>query len=175
MQLPVYKYHPDPLSTGSVMESSALCRCCGKPRGYIYTANVYSTTELVNEICPWCIADGSAAKKFNATFVDDFFLRKGKINESIILEVTQRTPGFHSWQSEIWLFHCNDACAFLGEASKDEVTSIVENNLVVVGGENIEKDAMNTIARQYAPKDSPAFYKFICLHCSQSLFAMDFM
>lgn len=70
MVLPVFKYHPDPLSTGSVIESTVVCKCCGQNKGYIYTSSVYAIEELHNEICPWCIADGSAAKKYGATFVD---------------------------------------------------------------------------------------------------------
>ncbi|EGC99676.1 hypothetical protein B1M_35401 [Burkholderia sp. TJI49] len=36
MTLPGFRYHPDPLSTGSVMRSHARCVCCGDARGHVY-------------------------------------------------------------------------------------------------------------------------------------------
>ncbi len=33
MSLPTFKYHPDPLATGSVIESNVECVCCGQARG----------------------------------------------------------------------------------------------------------------------------------------------
>ncbi len=173
MNLPVFKYHPDPISTGAIIKSDTRCKCCGESRGYIYASNVYSTEELIKEICPWCIADGSAANKYKATFADDFYLRKAGINSSIILDVTTRTPGFVSWQTEQWLSHCDDACAFLGDATKIDVLSIANNHLPVVGGEGIDNETMKIIAQNYVPNGSPAFYKFRCLHCDQILYAMD--
>jgi len=174
MNLPTFKYHPDPLSTGSVIVSDATCKCCGEKRGYIYACNVYCIEELNNQICPWCIADGSAAKKFTATFVEDCPLRQAGIVESIILEVTTKTPGYISWQQEVWLSHCNDACAFLGDATIDDVLAIIENQLEVIGSDGIDRETLNMMAQNYRPKCSPAFYKFECLHCNQNLYSMDY-
>jgi uncharacterized protein CbrC (UPF0167 family) len=174
MNLPVFKYHPDPVATGSIIVSGVQCRCCGESRGYVYTSNVYCTEELDGEICPWCIADGSAAKKFKATFVADMPLRQYGMDEEIILEVTTRTPGYETWQQEVWLTHCQDACAFLGEASREEILAIANEGLQVTGGEWIDGEMMKSIAKNYRPKGSPAFYKFRCLHCNQILYGMDF-
>lgn len=174
MNLPNFKYHPDPVSSGSIIQSDAKCLCCGKVRGYIYTSNIYCVEELENEICPWCIADGSAARKFNATFCDDYPLQKAGMHASIIQEVTTKTPGYDSWQQEVWLTHCNDACAFLGDASKADVLSIASDGLQVEGGEWIDANTMSVIAQNYQPKLSPAFYKFKCLHCDKIMYAVDF-
>ena len=70
MVLPTFRYHPDPLSTGSIEESENTCGCCGESRGYIYTGPVYTAEELHAPICPWCIASGAAHARFNAEFVD---------------------------------------------------------------------------------------------------------
>ena len=43
---------------------------CGESRGFIYSGPVYGQEELDSSICPWCIADGSAAEKFDAEFTD---------------------------------------------------------------------------------------------------------
>jgi uncharacterized protein CbrC (UPF0167 family) len=66
--LPVFRYHPDPVASGSVHESREVCACCGVARGYVYAGPVYAVDELDDKICPWCIADGKAHKKFDATF-----------------------------------------------------------------------------------------------------------
>ncbi|MCK5338820.1 MAG: CbrC family protein, partial [Bacteroidales bacterium] len=33
MDLPKFKYHPDPLKSGSIVRSENECECCGKKRG----------------------------------------------------------------------------------------------------------------------------------------------
>ena len=102
MSLPTFRYHPDPVCSGSIVESEKKCRCCGQARGYIYSAPVYSPENLDNAFCPWCIADGSAHSKFRATFVDAEAFADG-IPESAIDEITQRTPGYASWQTDAGL------------------------------------------------------------------------
>ncbi len=62
--LPVFTYHPHPLETGAIKASDATCECCSKARGFVYTASIYCADE-VECVCPWCIADGSAAEKFD--------------------------------------------------------------------------------------------------------------
>jgi Uncharacterised protein family (UPF0167) len=70
VELPRFTYHPDPRATGFVVESNAICLACGAARGHIYTGPVYAVEELAEAICPWCIADGTAADRFDAEFTD---------------------------------------------------------------------------------------------------------
>jgi len=37
MDLPTFRYHPDPLASGSIAASDAACACCNQHRGFIYT------------------------------------------------------------------------------------------------------------------------------------------
>ena len=103
MTLPSFKYHPDPISTGSVVKSRTECVCCGQVRGYIYVGPVYAEEEYDECICPWCIADGSAHKKLDAEFTDEDGIGNygewGKVNKRVREEVVYRTPGFDSWQA----------------------------------------------------------------------------
>jgi len=62
-----------------------------------------------------CIADGSFAARFDATFTDDAPL--SSLDAQIVDEVTRRTPGYSAWQQEQWMTHCDDAAAFLGPVS----------------------------------------------------------
>ncbi|QOG23992.1 hypothetical protein FOM02_41000 [Bradyrhizobium sp. SEMIA] len=69
--LPSFKYHPDPVATGSVQKSDVQCICCGQARGYVYIGPVYAAEELCESLCPWCVADGSAHGKHGASFTDE--------------------------------------------------------------------------------------------------------
>src|SRR5262245_14809170 len=100
--LPTFRYHPDTINSGVVKLSDQTCRCCEQSRGYIYTGPVYSEQELDEAICPFCIADGAAAQKFAATFSDDHPLAEAGIPAHIVDEVTRRTPGYVSWQQDVW-------------------------------------------------------------------------
>ncbi|WP_406482278.1 CbrC family protein [Streptomyces sp. NBC_01615] len=108
-QLPFFRYHPDPVATGSVTASSEACVCCGRAQGWIYTANFSTEQDMTGRICPWCIADGSAAMRFDGEFIDACGL--DGISWETLNEVTRRTPGFHAWQDPRWLVHCADAAA----------------------------------------------------------------
>jgi uncharacterized protein CbrC (UPF0167 family) len=106
MQLPTFKYHPDPLATGSVIKSDAECVCCGEARGYVYAGPVYAEEEYEQSICPWCIADGSAHDDLGATFTDEDGIgghgEWDDVQQDVIDEVAHRTPGFTGWQQEQW-------------------------------------------------------------------------
>jgi uncharacterized protein CbrC (UPF0167 family) len=114
--IPAFRYHPDPIGTGSIKASDVVCRCCGQKRGFIYAGSVYARDPLRDSICPWCIADGAAAAKFDAMFSDDTPLAEANLSGEIIDEVTLRTPGYNSWQQEVWLSCCEDACEYHGDA-----------------------------------------------------------
>src|SRR5262245_5821440 len=115
MKLPDFRYHPDPVRSGSVVESKAKCHACGQARGYLYEGPVYSEDELDGKLCPWCIADGSAHEKFDATFFDAASI-DDETPEAAIEEISERTPGFATWQSGHWPCCCDDAAAFITPA-----------------------------------------------------------
>jgi hypothetical protein len=70
--LPTFKYHSDPIATGSIIPSDNVCQCCGQNRGFIYVGPVYGAEAmgLRDRLCLWCIADGSAHQKYGAEFTD---------------------------------------------------------------------------------------------------------
>jgi uncharacterized protein CbrC (UPF0167 family) len=75
---------------------------------------VYAEEDLADALCPWCIADGRAAERFDATFTDVGVDVPADVPVSVLDEVAQRTLSFSAWQQDHWLYHCSDACAFLG-------------------------------------------------------------
>ncbi|MFI6938515.1 CbrC family protein [Streptomyces sp. NPDC050418] len=117
--LPSFRYHPDPVTTGAIAASGAVCVCCGQERGWIYTLPLYTEQEVPGRVCPWCIADGTAAERFDGEFVDADGL--DGVSLEVLQEVTRRTPAFSAWQDPRWLVHCHDAAAFLGEVGYSEL------------------------------------------------------
>ncbi|MFJ8011200.1 CbrC family protein [Streptomyces sp. NPDC096339] len=119
--LPHFRYHPDPVASGSVRESTETCACCHRGTGWIYTATFYTTQDVSGSFCPWCIANGSAAERFEGVFTDAYGL--DGVSEETAEQVAHRTPGFRAWQDPYWLVHCNDAAAFIGEVGYTELAA----------------------------------------------------
>lgn len=171
--LPIFRYHPDPLATGSVVPSEATCDCCGAARGLAYTGPVYSEDD-VGTVCPWCIADGSLADRFGATLVDDHPLAAADLPESVIEEVSTRTPGYEAWQEPSWLACCGDACEFHGDAPRDEIRALDESGLQQLAADSGFAVAdLRTVLPDYEPGGSHAFYKFVCRHCRRTRYHGD--
>jgi uncharacterized protein CbrC (UPF0167 family) len=167
--LPSFRYHPDPLATGSVVSSEARCAACGDARGYVYGGPVYAEEDLSDALCPWCVADGSAHRRFDATFVDS-----EAFSEESPPEVTQviceRTPGFFSWQGERWLSCCGEPAAFLGAFGivriraeyprlEGPLMMYIVHELAVSGGE------ARRVLEALEEESAPTAFLFRCLHC----------
>jgi len=128
MNLPSFKYHPDPIATGSVVESDTECKCCGHSRGYVYSGPVFAEGDYEDCICPWCIADGEAHQHLGASFTDEDGVGGGgewcAVPDEVVKEVAYRTPGFNGWQQEQWWTHCGDAAQFIGRMGKAELLAL---------------------------------------------------
>jgi len=173
MELPAFKYHPEPLKTGSISASDAECACCGERRGYVYNGPVYAKGELDSQLCPWCIGDGAAHEKFEADFTDTSGIGSygawTSVAPDIIREVAQRTPGFSGWQQERWWTHCGDAAEFLGQAGAREV---IDAGPALI--KRLREDlgwprggAFDAYIGSLRKEDGPTAYLFRCRHCGQ--------
>lgn len=169
MELPKFKYHPDPVASGSIAASDKSCSCCKKARGYFYTSHTYCEDDLEDEICPWCIADGSAAKKYEASFSDSNGFDDG-IPSQAAEEIEFRTPGFDAWQTERWLACCGDAMAFLEPIGAAEFRArypLLEGTLMtyIVQDMGISGSAATRLLQSLDRDKGPTAYVFGCLHC----------
>ncbi|MFD4788108.1 CbrC family protein [Streptomyces sp. NPDC058459] len=97
-EIPYFRYHPDPMATGSVVASDAACACRGRERGYVYTGPVYAAEQLGGRLCPWCIADGTAAARYEAQFCGDVV--GDDVSREVLMAIAERTLGFTGWQEE---------------------------------------------------------------------------
>lgn len=134
----------------------------------------YAAEDLRDALCPWCVADGSAAAAFDATFTELTGTDPGTegVPAAVLEEIAHRTPGFSAWDQERWLFHCGDGAAFLGAAGWAEVMDLPE-----------AVEALRAQAKTWGllGEDADAFvgsldidgastaYLFRCLHCATHL------
>ncbi len=173
MDLPYFIYHPDPLGTGSVVATDAQCECCGQARGYRYAPTMYAR-KRPNCVCPWCIADGSAARKFDGAFVDDYPLVQAGVPAAVLDEVCFRTPGYASWQQEIWQAHCGDACEFHGDAAESEIKSLNGEVLAAFLSRNgLKAEHWPRLRDNYVPGGDASIFKFVCRECKFPVYGLD--
>ena len=168
---PVFVYHPDPVATGSVTASAAECVCCGRSRGFVYQGPVYSTADVPRgRLCPWCIADGSAADRFDAHFTD--IDAQQQIGEEAAALIDRRTPGFSAWQQERWLVHCGDGAAFLGPAGARELARhpmALESLRAQLAEGRWPQDQIEHYLQALDKHGQPTAYLFACRHCGTHL------
>ena len=171
MELPTFKYHPDPITTGSIVSSEKKCEVCRSVRGFVYNGPSYGPRQL-EFVCPWCIADGSAHLKFRVEFVDkDGVGSYGEwesVPQDVIDEVAFRTPGFSGWQQERWFTHCGDAGEFLGPMGKAELERLGPDAIDAVRVESgFDGEEWKSYFNSLDPSSGPTAYMFRCLHCGK--------
>jgi uncharacterized protein CbrC (UPF0167 family) len=177
--LPAFKYYPDPVADGTVKaEPDKPCLGCSRIRGWIYTGPFYTEKNLILEesLCPWCIANGTAAKKFSATF--NYAGTMEDVTLAIREEIEQRTPGFYSWQDNGWLACCHDAAAFLGVAGSEELQKNFPKAIPAVKKHlredyDLSGDDLQEFFDALTKDDQPTAYVFQCLHCQGYLAYVD--
>ena len=160
--LPTFAYHPDPVSTGSIVRSDEACEACEQVRGYVYSGPVYSVQEI-EFLCPWCIADGSAARGFAAEF-STVEAVPGDVPAAVLDEILHRTPGFAGWQQERWLFHCSDGAQFEGRVGHEDVAPL-PGVVEMIAADGWHEDAL----RHMSADGDLTGYLFSCRHCSARL------
>ncbi len=163
--IPTFKYNPDPIKLGVIKQEATICPSCGESRDYLYDGPFYSEEE-VEGICPWCIADGLAADRFDGEFQDSASCESVEKKEYID-ELVHKTPGFVAWQQEQWLSHCGDFCAiveYVGwkeiEHLEDELAEDIEAICTDFG---LTKDEFKRALKKDGNLQG---YLFRCIHCN---------
>ena len=107
-KIPEFPYMPHAYKLGIITKDRHVCDCCEKTVTHMYDGVFYSVHEITN-LCPWCIAGGAAAMKYNGTFNEFYTDVPPDINEI----VSRRTPAISGWQDIQWESCCNDAMLYL--------------------------------------------------------------
>lgn len=171
--LPTFRYHPNPLATGAFEESAGgvVCDCCGKMTHVFYTDPFYAVDDI-EYLCPACIANGDAARKYDGSFQDDFSVDDGVDNPEKLDELIHRTPGYCGWQQEYWRAHCGDYCAYLGRVGARELRAL--GVLEEVLDDHIWDEEQKDMIRESVNGGHLQCYLFQCLCCGKHLVWMDF-
>jgi uncharacterized protein len=174
VELPRFRYHPDPIATGMVVASGDSCIVCEQARGYLYNGVPYCEEEVEElSICAGCISDGSAHDRFDAEFTDSASIGSGLVGTGpppleVIEEIAHRSPGFTGWQTECWFTHCGDGAAFLGAMGGDDLASAgVEAVGVIQDSTGLDGEDWDDFFAALDRDGSPRAYLFRCLHCGQ--------
>lgn len=171
--LPAFKYHPDPIRTGAFIKGEIqTCQCCGKETDIWYKSPFYSV-EKVRCLCPECISSGEAAKKFNGAFQDEYSVQEvsdtGKLDELI-----HRTPGYHGWQQEVWLAHCDDFCAFIAYVGWEDIVSMgLEKEIEETYDKSLNYYDLEEVKESLHNNGGMQGYLFKCLHCGKHFLYID--
>jgi uncharacterized protein CbrC (UPF0167 family) len=167
MELPAFRYYPDPVAGESIEPSAELCWACEEPRGHLVTCVAYGA-EVPDEarFCPWCVADGSAHRRFGAFFNEV----GGDVPAGAREEVERRTPGFSTWQDWGWPLHCGDVMAYLGQPEAGGLRRYPDAWAAL--REEIgrwewgaDDDEAAAFIDGLAPDAGTVAYLFRCLHC----------
>jgi uncharacterized protein CbrC (UPF0167 family) len=173
--LPRFPYFADPAAEGILKRRADPCPCCGLARGWIYTGPIYGAAGHPKFVCPWCIADGSAAAKFGCVFNDAGYLGRPRppVGPDIRLPpdeqqaIERRTPGFTTWQGNHWMDCCGHACIYLGEASAEDLAGRWAAAVPSILEELTEwiEDRRAKLIRGIRKGGGPCAYVFQCQRC----------
>ncbi|MEQ9305167.1 MAG: CbrC family protein, partial [Marinoscillum sp.] len=170
-ELPSFKYNPNAYKLGIIKKEIANCPVCGKTKEYHYQGPFYSIAE-VSGICPWCIKDGSAARKFDGEFQDAASTEEVD-DPKYLIELTTRTPGYSGWQQEVWLSHCNDFCALKAYVGWNEIKDLkdeLSNDLTSI--KSAYRLTQADLENYLVNEGSMQGYLFQCLHCDKHRLAV---
>jgi uncharacterized protein len=185
---PTFRYHPDPIATGSAVREPHICGVCHLPREIRYHGPIYGRQP--ETLCLHCIHSGQAADALTVfpepadgiDYLDivalfgDAYKVPHDVPLPVVEEIIRRTPGFASWQQQSWLYHCADGAAFLGPAGYSELEQhpdaldMIRDELRQHGwpSEEIER-----FLPGFDRTGEPTAYLFRCLHCGTHLAAWD--
>lgn len=160
--LPTFEYHPNIYKNDIVDFRYGICNCCNK-EVKAYVGTMY-TGEDVDCICMNCIKDGSAAGKFDGTFIQEAEDISDQEKTDILF---CKTPGYISWQGEHWIACCDDYCEFIGDVGIKELEQLDTYDEVIdecCKEYSWEKDYLK---QNLTAGGTVAGYLFKCKHCGK--------
>ncbi len=178
MELPKFKYNPNAYTLDIFIEEEGICSVCSEKRNLKYNSSFYSIDEP-DYICPWCIADGKAAEKYDGEFNDYCGIEgvspdpkdpQPSIPKQMLDEICEKTPSYSSWQQEVWLSHCNEPCAFIGYGTSKMLNPILEEIKEDIDNYNIP---IEWITNGLTEDSGLGTYLFKCCKCGKHRLHID--
>lgn len=181
--LPHFKYNPNAYTNGIIEAKEIQCNVCKEHQSHVYKGPFYSV-ENIDLICPWCVANGQAAQKYEGEFQsytsiegispdpklpNTITYKKAEIDELIL-----QTPSYTAWQQAVWLGHCESPCAFIDYVGWEEI-----KDLVVELKEDIEQIKIDyhitqgMFEKMLQNNGDFQGYLFQCIHCKKHRLTID--
>jgi uncharacterized protein CbrC (UPF0167 family) len=172
-ELPQFKYYPTacaPGGTDVVAKQTVDCAVCGEECDYVYMGPVYAEEDDLEEsICPWCVANGSAHKEWDAEFNPIADTAPDTVPPAIVEEIAYRTPGVIAWQEGQWFFHCGDGAVYLGPVGISELKQYGPDAVEAIRDEastaQVDEESLDDWMNNLSSTNAPTAYLFQCLHC----------
>ncbi|MDO4258292.1 MAG: CbrC family protein [Actinomycetaceae bacterium] len=171
VDLPTFRYFPDPVFTGAIEGSDGEnpCECCGEIRDWKYRSHVWyedgEEREEANFVCPWCISSGRVQEQWGSEFTFEFDEADLEPTIESYEEVIHRTPGYFSWQEARWRAHCGEAMAFKGYVGWGDI----KDNPSVCASVEHHADILDMMI----PGGMINGLLFECLHCETQILSID--
>ena len=168
MGLPTFKYQPNCYENGVLektkVDAPVICECCRENTEYFYYREY--NREKTNCLCPRCISNGAAAKKFHNVFIRGI-AEKIENGADKTDELFHRTPGYVPWQEGKWLAHCNDYCAFIGYVGIKELDEMGITEEVLADYAQMDEYYIDDVRQGLHKEGDMTGYLFKCLHCGK--------
>lgn len=100
------------------------CDCCAKKVNLYSEMGIYSAEYEPEILCPDCIANGTAAEKFDGTF--QCYLDEESVSPEDYDAVMRRTPTILSYQDLEWKVCCGKPCVYMRRAKNVDFPAILE-------------------------------------------------
>ena len=170
----------------------ARCSVCNQRTGYIDTGGFHGrfrSGEPLQPFCPWCIANGKAAEKYDGYFNYFSFLALEeselpahikKIPEDQLDELVFRTPRYSSLQGTEWFIHCHSPCIFLGKTkwvairNNPDIFNDINNDGVWFNGRKSEEELDAGWLEYWLTNEERVGYLFKCFHCGKYLLNVEY-
>ncbi|MFF8192347.1 CbrC family protein [Streptomyces bobili] len=110
--LPPFPYYADQVRTGAVVAADETCVCCGHDQGWICTGAVHGKDVPAGRLRPYCVAFGTAAKRYGAYFNE---VPSEGLSEAAVRTIRERTPAPDALGDRPWPTHCGDGAVYVGE------------------------------------------------------------
>ena len=158
-----FKYHPNLYEDDVLVKAAGICQCCGKPVQE-YIENIYCA-EDVDCVCLQCVHDGSAAKKYDASFIED---AEHVSDPKKTKELFFRTPGYLTWQGEYWLACCDDYCQYLGRVGIAELEALgCREQVLAEYAAREHAYPLDIVQESLLKNGNMSGYLFRCSHCGK--------
>lgn len=172
--LPQFPYYADPVGDGRIVRQDITCGVCGLARTWAYVGGIYAQ-EKPEALCPWCVADGQAAARYDGQFQDADFSEEA--NAESVLAVLRQTPRVMIWNPIFWPDHCHECCVYLGVLIPSESPELAAASDVVAEAQALARN----ISKQWDAKDilecaesgSMTVHLFQCRQCGIHKLSLD--